>query len=165
MAFVSVLPQRVHTATLLARSLPYMREGGLQVPPEALLSHKYHTTQPVIPELENVARSALRTALPQALATHEHGLGEAEPFRVELESRGGAAGIERKGHLLEDGKVEFTGESFEAFDMPPGSTTFAVTPLARKRRRLLIVGSRVAHPFAARGLRLLRCRHPYHWGR
>lgn len=137
-----------------------MREGGLQVPPEALLGHKYHTTQPVIAKLENVARSALRTTLPQALATNEHMLGEAEPFHIELVSRAGIAGIERKGNLVEGGRVEFTRESFEAFDMPPGSTTFAVTLLAGKRRRLLIVGSDLALPFAARGLGLPRCRHP-----
>jgi len=142
-----------------------MREGGLQVPPEALLSQKHHTTQLLVAELENVARSALRTTCPQAFATNEHILGEAKPFHIELESRGSVAGIERKVNLFEGGRFECTRESFEAFDMTPGSATFAMTPLAGKGRRLLIIGGRVAPPFAARGLGLLRCRRPYLRGR
>lgn len=136
------------------------------MPPEALLSQEHHTTQPLVAELENVARSALRTPLPEAFATNEHILGEAEPPLVELVSRSGAAGVESKENLVEGGRIECSRESFEAFDVTPGPTTLAVALLAGKGRRLLlIVGSGVALPFAVRGPGLLRCRHPYFWSR
>lgn len=76
------------------------------MPPEALLGQEYHTTQPLIAELENVARSTLRTTLPEAFATDEHILGEAKPPHVELVSHGGAAGVESKINLLEGGRIE-----------------------------------------------------------
>lgn len=133
------------------------------MPPETLLSQEHHTTQPLIAELENVARSALGTTLPQAFATNEYILGETEPPHVELVSHGGAAGVEGKKKLLERGRIERSRESFEAFDMTPGSTTFAMTLLAGKRRRLLTVGSCVALPFAVRDPGLLRYRRPYLW--
>src|SRR5258706_6184908 len=133
-----------------------MREGGLQVPPETLLSQKHHTTKPLIAELENVARCTLGTTLPETFATNEYILGEPELHHVELVSHGGVAGVEGKKNLLERGRIECTRESLEAFDMTPGPTTFAMTLLAGKRRRLLTVGSCVALPFAVRDPGLLR---------
>jgi hypothetical protein len=158
---ISILPQCVHTTTLHARSFPHMREGGLQVPPEALLSQEHHTTQRLVAEFEDVARAPLRTPLPQAFATNEHILGEAEALPIELVSQGGAAGVEGKEDLFEGGRVEGTLECFKAFDMTPGSTAFAVAPLARKGRRRLTVGSCLAAPFAARSSGRLLRRRPF----